>query len=168
MKIKNEILVIQCYEECKNIAETARRFLVSSDTIRRILKRNNVKLLGNIGGAKKFNINYFDDVNTYNKAYFLGLLYADGSIRRTKDADSWRVYLGLVGEDRYLIQKFKEEIESEHVIWSYVCSSGNYMYKLAVRNKHFGENLINKGLVPTKSKSSIFPVFLEDSLVGVF
>jgi len=45
---------ISHYNEYGNISKIARLFNVSSDTIRRILKRNNVKLLHNLGGAKKF------------------------------------------------------------------------------------------------------------------
>lgn len=166
MKIRKEddFLIKKFYMKLGNIAEIARYFSVSSDTIRRSLLRSNTPLLNNLGGAKKFNKYYFDIIDSEYKSYFLGLLFSDGSIRRTTDADSWRIYFGLSEEDVYLVEAYKTALDSGHDIWSYKCDSGKYMYKHAVRNKYFGENLINKGLVPEKSKCSNFPTYLNDDL----
>lgn len=166
MKIRKEddLLIKKYYLELGNISEIARRLFVSSDAIRRSLLRSSTQLLNNLGGSKKFNKHYFDIIDIQEKAYFLGLLFSDGSIRPTIDANSWRVCLGLSEEDAYLIEFYKAALDSEHDIWFYRCDSGKYMYKHAVRNKYLGENLIAKGLIPEKSKHSNFPIYLRSNL----
>lgn len=45
------------------------------------------------------NINYFDNFNTEDKSYFLGLLFADGSNNGKK------VSISLSGDDKTILEK---------------------------------------------------------------
>lgn len=161
---EDDEIISELYKKFGNITKVSKIFGVSTDTIRRSLVRSETTLLCNPGGSKKVNINYFDSIDSENKSYFLGLLFSDGSIRPCKDANSWRIYLGLVEDDLYLIEEFKKDIGSNHKIWSYVCDSGKNMYKISFRNKYMGDTLISKGLLPGKSKFSEFPKYLNDDL----
>jgi len=158
----NEDCAISLYKKYDNITKVARKLDVSPDVIRRILERNNIRLLNNLGGAKKFDKYYFDVVNTEVKAYFLGLLFADGSIRKIKGEDSFKISLGLTETDSYLVEKFKEVLKSEHKIQTYKCSSGTTQYRLAIHNKYFGESLVRAGLLPDKVKYSRLPQLSEE------
>ena len=60
----------------------------------------------------KFDINYFDNINSFKKAYWLGFLSADGSLKNNK------VQICLSDKDH--IEKFKEDLKSEHKISDFV------------------------------------------------
>ena len=49
-------------------------------------------------------LRYFDKINTEEKAYWLGFLYADGSISSKED----KIELGLAEKDLHHIEKFKQ------------------------------------------------------------
>lgn len=57
------------------------------------------------------NINYFDKIDTEDKAYFLGLIAADGSI------DNSRLRIELQKEDQYILEMFRDIISPEHPIY---------------------------------------------------
>ena len=61
---------------------------------------------------KHVNEDYFEVIDTEEKAYWLGFLYADGSVGTSR----YTVELALKEEDYEHILKFKEHIESEHKI----------------------------------------------------
>ena len=82
----------------------------------------------------KFDINYFDNINSFKKAYWLGFLSADGSLKNNK--------VQICLSDRDHIEKFKEDLKSEHKI-----SINNYLdkrtnkiytsYSIQITNKLF-------------------------------
>lgn len=65
----------------------------------------------------KYTVNesYFWDINEPNKAYWLGVLAADGYIQQL-DANKLRVVLELVSSDRLWIEQFLSDIQSNHPI----------------------------------------------------
>ena len=74
-------LVIERYNELKNLKKVAESFGVSLRPIKRILKKNNLELTN-----RRFNVNhsYFRVIDSEEKAYWLGFLFADGCIRKNK------------------------------------------------------------------------------------
>ena len=103
----NKIIELSKDKTQKEIAEI---FKVSSSTIGRILKKNNIKTNRSRLNESKlyFNMNYFDDIDTNEKAYWLGFIAADGCLKSNK--------VRLVSKDEEVIVKFKNAIESEHKI----------------------------------------------------
>lgn len=80
----------------------------SEATIYNILSKYNVpkRNVGSKSAIKKHN--YFNNINTEEKAYFLGLLMADGCVL---DSNKGKVInLGLKLSDKYLIDKFAKAI----------------------------------------------------------
>jgi len=103
----NDIILLSKSKRQKEIAEI---FKVSPSTIGRILKNNNIQTNRSRLNESKlyFNINYFDEINSYEKAYWLGFIAADGCLKSNK--------VRLVSKDEEVIVKFKKAIESEHKI----------------------------------------------------
>ena len=158
--------VLYEYKTGKSIRTVAKILGVGKTTISNILKRN--EIVGRDKHScygKKFNKYYFDIIDTQEKAYFLGLLYADGSVRKRKGKDSWRVSLALAADDRYLVERFKEELNSEHKISVYKYKDKNWqeMYKLEISNKYFANQLMEKGVLTNKTHVLYFPEMLEDA-----
>lgn len=57
------------------------------------------------GGWYSFNENYFEEINTEDKAYFLGFIVADGCISDKTNA------IRIIQKDPYILEKFKSYIE---------------------------------------------------------
>lgn len=51
----------------------------SQETISKVLKENNIEIPRN-GVKPSFDFNVFDNINTEEKAYWLGFIWADGCI----------------------------------------------------------------------------------------
>ena len=92
----------------------------------------------------------FDKIDSEEKAYWLGFLYADGSVGSTDN----RVELGLAEQDKAHIEKFKQFINLDNKI-SYRQASKSYRYTF--KDKIFKEILIKQGCVPKKSLILKFP-----------
>lgn len=86
----------------------------STKTIYDIIKRNGrERIIPN----KKNTVNdsYFENIDSDEKAYWLGFLYADGYIRM-KNGKSGELKLKLKFTDRSHIEKFRDSIKSTHKI----------------------------------------------------
>ena len=82
----------------------------TESTIHQILIKNNIKMRRTGSRSAITNHAYFSKIDTEWKAYFLGLLMADGCISKTKTEAYTTVQLGLKLEDKYLIDNFAVEI----------------------------------------------------------
>ena len=106
----------------------------------------------------KFNENVFDNIDTEEKAYWLGFIFADGYISSTK----YTFEICLKGADKRHLDKFNNFMQHEnknHVKLSYVNLNGKKFERCrwAVTNKHLWETLNNFGCTPRKSLSLQFP-----------
>ena len=95
-------------------------------------------------------LNIFNKIDTEEKAYWLGFLYADGSVGSKED----KIELGLAEKDFHHIEKFKTFIGLPNKI-SYRESSKSYRYTF--RSKSCKQDLIKQGCVPKKSLILKFP-----------
>lgn len=99
-----------------SIKEIGMIFGFSSIVIYRILKENGIDFENR---KYKVNHNYFEKIDTEEKAYWLGFLYADGYVRIHKQR-SGQLKLKLKKMDIEHIEKFKNTIESTQTIDSYI------------------------------------------------
>lgn len=93
---------------------------------------------------------YFDVIDTENKAYYLGLLLADGSKATGRNA----VSIDLQEPDSYILNTLREEA-APHVELKTYPNHGVYRNHLRVRllmtNKRLATSLVKLGMVPQKS-----------------
>lgn len=92
----------------------------------------------------------FETIDTEEKAYWLGFLYADGCVGNKED----KIELGLAEKDLHHIEKFKEFIGVNNKI-SYRDSTKSYRYSF--RSQSCKQDLIKQGCVPKKSLILTFP-----------
>lgn len=95
-------------------------------------------------------LHIFEKIDTEEKAYWLGFLYADGSVG-SKEA---KIELGLAERDIHQIEKFKNFIGIDNKI-SYRPSSKSYRFSF--RSQSCKQDLINQGCLPKKSLILKFP-----------
>jgi intein-encoded DNA endonuclease-like protein len=114
-------LVIESYTKLKNIHKVAKYFKVSIGPIKRILTKNNLILTN-----RRYVVNdlYFDNIDTEEKAYWLGFLFADGYIRERKTGNSLEIKLSV--KDSKHLELFRDSLESNHQI---VYSENKVKYK---------------------------------------
>jgi intein-encoded DNA endonuclease-like protein len=97
----------------------------------------------------------FDVIDTEEKAYWLGFLYADGSISyKTNFPTRYVCELTLQKQDLEHIQKFKDFLKTEQKI---EYREKVQAYRLMISSKYMVESLIDKGCIPKKSLVLKFP-----------
>lgn len=107
---------------------------------------------------------YFKEINTQNKSYFLGLMYSDGNVYKRKDRkNSYRIQLKLNSKDKYIIEKFSNEIECHIGIRDEKDGS-----RLIFTNRVFAEWLIYQGCIPKKSLVKKYPTNIPNKYMGSF
>jgi intein/homing endonuclease len=112
----------------------------------------------------EFNESFFDNINTEEKAYWLGFIFADGNIISHKRCYS--LTLGVSEIDIDHIKKFQQTLQTTHKLSTKNKTTGKYgqvskpFYYIRVTSKHLVESLIGLGCVPNKSKTITFPNIL--------
>jgi hypothetical protein len=106
---------------------------------------------------KKYNIDesYFDEIDTDEKAYVLGFLYADSHIDRGFD-------IAISNKDIEILNFIKKEIKSNHPI-----SIGPKYSRLSIHNLKISKDLFNLGIVKNKNNSLNLPT-LKNELMPSF
>jgi len=107
----NEVEVLERYSLLKNIHKVAEYFNMSISPIKKILKINGIDLTNR---RYDVNHNFFDEIDSESKAYWLGFLFADGYIRERKTGNSLELKLSY--KDKEHIELFKNTINSNHKI----------------------------------------------------
>lgn len=115
---------------------------------------------------KYVNETIFENIDTEEKAYWLGFMYADGCVARTSN----RIELSLKESDYNHLIKFKNFLESEHVIGKKIktIKDKTYIsYRLGITSEKMKNDLIKHGCIPNKTKKLIFPK-LDKKLIKHF
>ena len=151
--------IIKEYNEHHSTTKIADMFKTSSETIRNVLRKNGQKVLS-IEELKKIdyprNSNYFQTIDSPDKAYWLGFLYADGYIGKGSE-----IRINLSSKDEEHLRKFLSAIEasnskihhSEKIIQNKVF----YQSYISLKDKKMCEDLEDKGCINKKSFILTFP-----------
>lgn len=129
----------------------------TADQINYILRQKGITRPN--GKQVVLNRNYFETVDTEEKAYWLGLLFADGCVMYLSDRKSWRIQLTLMPQDKYLLEKFLKDIGSNLKVKTYINNTGfqkkdgseHRMSVATVHSKKMAKDLQKYGVIPNKS-----------------
>lgn len=146
------------YDDNKSLHEIGKLMNCAFCTIYRVMKYNGFVLRPKSYHTKlKYTVNedYFNVIDTPDKAYFLGLLYADGTINK-KDK---LVGIGLQIGDSYIIDTFVKYTEFSGVVR--ILKSKNKKHYdtsyVQIYNRLFYENAVKCGLYQNKSTTLTYP-----------
>ena len=163
--------IINMYRNGLSTVCIGQRFGVGHKVISRILEINNIPRVGNGRRKYKLNENYFDVIDTPNKAYCLGLLYADGSNFTPKQTIS----ISLQEDDKHILDRMREELnyerDLEYIDYSNKSDFGysyKNQYRLSIFSKHMSEELERKGMYKNKSLILEFPTCIDNYLLKFF
>ena len=158
-------LIKKLYQDGNSTVSIGKLFNVSHKTIARMLESLGISRTGVGKRQYKLNEHYFDKIDTPNKAYILGFLYADGCNYSKKGTIS----MSLAEGDKDILERIRLEVDSEKELefidYSDKHDFGyNYknQYRLLFFSAHMCDVLEKHGMTPCKSLSISFPDINED------
>lgn len=149
------------------LKEIAVKLNVSYNTILRYCKK--YSLTSNTGskGAKKYNINenYFEVIDSEEKAYWLGFLAADGNLHASvKDKPINRIQINLKKDDKYHLDKFQNAINSNYKINEKTINNSQIV-QLKINCTKMCNDLIANNITPKKSLIVTMPKDIPQYLI---
>jgi intein-encoded DNA endonuclease-like protein len=154
--------IILKYQNGESYTKIAKCFKCNEGVILRLLKRYNIKARKFTECRKyKLDESYFEKINTPNKAYFLGLMYADGNVRfrsrRKNNVECGQFRISLQIEDSHIIENFKKELEYSGNLTSKKQKGCKDQVGLEICSTKMARDLEKLGCIPTKSLVLEFP-----------
>ena len=145
-------------------ADLAEYYNISSVAVNALLRRHGYKSKSQSELQRKYNIDetFFDVIDTEEKAYFLGFLYADGY----NNTDRNSVNLSLAESDKDILIRLNNLLQPEKPLQYVNMSSyrnikgfekSKNQYRLVIANKHISQKLIELGCGKAKTHNLIFP-----------
>jgi hypothetical protein len=111
------------------------------------------------------NQDYFKVINSHEKAYILGFLYADGYNNESRG----RVVLNLQECDEEILLKIKECFKyTGPLLYDKKQAPRVNQYRLAINNKILSKDLANLGCMQAKTFKIQFPNFIDNQFVNSF
>lgn len=151
-----------------NLTEISKKYSIAPA----ILKKYLVEFYPDVRiyGVAHFHQDIFDTINTEEKAYWLGFIYADGFIDSSpldlNKQSNYEFELSLALKDLEHLQKF-----AKFMGWENRVVSDSYRCRFFVNNKHLWNVLNTYGCTPRKSLTLKFPrieTFTEPELIRHF
>lgn len=149
----------------------AKELNINPTTVCRILKKNNIFIRPGCENKRKYKINdgWLDVIDSQEKAYFLGLFWADGNISKSKND----IIIRLKTNDRDILVKLSKIFYNTDRVIDYVKKTNKSktpVSKLAIYSKKLKARMLDIGLFPNKSKTIKFPSdkIISDVLINHF
>ena len=161
---------IDLYNEYHSINKVCKLMNISSATVHNILVDAGIHILDRSECKRTCTIDetYFDNIDTHRKAYYLGLLYADGTVSGTSN----RVQISLQKRDKDIIYQLRQDLQCDYKISliEYSKKNPNHQdqYCLTITNKRIHDALIKHGVIPNKSLILEFPSDLDEEFYPSF
>lgn len=137
------------YNQGKSITKIAQLNSTYKKKIRDILTKNNIEIRQK-HFKYSYNENFFQTINSEEKAYFLGFITADGNLYKNQ------LTIEINSQDEIILSNFQESLHSNHPIHRRIRThkSGNQtgMSSLIISGKIY-EDLISLNLMPNKTKT---------------
>lgn len=145
-------------------ADLAEYYNISSVAVNALLRRHGYKAKSQSELQRKYPIkeNFFDVIDNEQKAYILGLLYADGCNNTKRNA----IMLSLKEDDKDILDQITQLLQPTKPL-RYICNSkqrkrngfenSKNSWQLNISNKHISQRLVELGCVSNKTNFLKFP-----------
>lgn len=162
-------LVTKLYtENYFSTKEISIRLNLSRKKVCHILNISNVRIRnGKFQRKYKLNDYYFDQLDDFNKNYYLGLLFSDGC----NAAHQHSISLGLKSEDKYILYNLAKLLNISHIdatLKDYYPNKFSCFSTLKVTSTHMSEILSGYGCVERKSLILKFPNNFNNDYLDAF
>lgn len=167
-KQQEEEIIEKYFNQNKSSVELSKEYGFSEVTICKVLKRNGYAARDRTQSNRKYSIreNYFDSIDTEEKAYIMGLLYADGY----NDTSRNSVNLSLKESDKQILEDITKIIQPDKPLQFVRVNKLNCenQYRLVIANKHISQKIAEYGCVKAKTFLVEFPNWLNENLYNHF
>jgi hypothetical protein len=135
------------YLNNKSITYIKNKYHVCGNRLSKAFKEDGIEIV-NRQNVTKFDNHIFDKIDSEEKAYWLGFIYADGYV--SSGDNTFELSLGL--KDTNHLYKFAKFMKYENNV-----KIDSYRCRFYVCNKHFHQNFSKLGIFPRKSLVLKFP-----------
>lgn len=161
------VQIIRLHSEGYSEDKLEKIFNLTRVTLRKILHENGIKT-DLYDRYRTYNVDqdYFATIDTNNKAYVLGMLYADGNVSKNK----FNLQLSLRWDDKEILEKISQDMKSDKPLYFRNFEQYNDKYKIKAQNqwcltihsKKIHQDLEQWGVVACKTHILTYPNFLTD------
>lgn len=151
-EIQNQI--IKAYKNNMSLRQIEQKFNATRSTVGKFLEKRGIKTSQGNHYRKYFHdINFFEQIDTEEKAYWLGFMFADGYIVNNENNYGEDDFGLTLAEDSLdCLEKFKSSLKATNPIRSDTSKAkGQTQYKLVIRSQKTVNDLISHGCVKQKS-----------------
>lgn len=114
----------------------------------------------------KINENYFEKIDSKNKAYWIGFISADGNVYKNK------LSIELNNKDDELLKQFITDLETPRPLYYRERKNGTKSVTVEIRNNKIVEDLRKYNIIPKKTYNLCFPnidkKYYKDYIRGFF
>lgn len=156
--------------------DLGKKFGITGTQVGRLFSKRGIKARSLSEIFRKYPIkeDYFDNMDSPEKLYFLGWLYSDGYNNIRNNA----VQLSLKEDDKDILVKLNNLIQPTKPL-GYIDMSkqrerptsfrnSKNCYRLSIVNKHISQRLVELGVTQAKTFTITFPEWIEEPLLGHF
>ena len=135
---------------CQEIYVKYSQIYSCEEAIQRIISKAGISR-GRYKKESIVNHDYFENIDCERKAYWLGFLLADGCVRKKySDKNSYTLQLEIHHRDKYLLEEFIKDIESDRRILTCKNETKNNI-KVTIYSEKIYEDLHKYGVVERKT-----------------
>lgn len=144
--------IYSLYKQGYSSVKIGEIFNKSASCIMGYIKRAGIKSRSNKENSRVYNLDhdFFESIDSEEKAYWLGFIYADGYVTGTN-----KVGITLSSEDENHLLKFKEAIKATYPVNTYEIKHGykpgNYCSRILVTSEKMRSDLIKHGCFCNKT-----------------
>lgn len=164
---QQKIEIINLYLSGLNAPEIEKKYQLSNSTVLPLLRRRGITIRPK-KAWRKYNLNehIFDEINTEEKAYWLGFIIGDGSVNKAGK----QLSIQLKGDDKLHLEKFNKFLSANYKIKSreknqvYININSEYLIQTItkysiIHNKTYKE--INANNIPQQFLKDYYRGFLD-------
>ena len=165
--------IIQAYQNGMSLRQIQNNFNVNRQTTAHFLEKRKIKTTkGNHHRTYNHNENFFENIDTEQKAYWLGFMFADGYISNNDNRYGQDQFgISLAEQDIELLYKFKTAINATNPIHTYYRKEGTPgqpMCRIFLTSQKTVNDLISHGCVKQKSHILQPPIGVPEELIPHF
>lgn len=148
--------LIKLYQQGESLSFLSKYYNTTTYMIKQILKNNYIHIRNRSEQTRLTNMkrrqwsvndSYFSQIDSVSKAWLIGFLAADGTIRK----DSNEIKIGLSNVDKEILEKIKEELSLEKPILEYQTNNGFNCIQLTWSSFQQKQDLKKYGVVNNKT-----------------
>ncbi len=160
LSIDQEKQIVRLYLSGLTMSQVAAQVSTSYTTVFNCLTRHNIQSRSPHSYRERgtFDETFFDSIDSEEKAYFLGFLYADGCLLPDKNHS---IRINLHAKDKEILERFKELLHSTYPLYAFRTLN---QFCLQVSSEHMWNRLKELGCIPRKTLKLTYPRWLRSDL----